>query len=70
MFATKVRYSGVSLGYGISSAIAGGLAPSIATYLVKLDGGNPWFCATYLAVLGVISLVSISIAKETNKRVL
>ncbi len=35
LFGTKVRYSGVSIGYQLASIIAGGLAPIIAVKLLK-----------------------------------
>ncbi len=31
MFPTRMRYSGVSLGYQVTSIVAGSLAPAIAT---------------------------------------
>jgi len=38
MFPTRMRYSGVSLGYQVTSIIAGSLAPIIATILLKNSG--------------------------------
>ena len=35
LFGTKVRYSGVSIGYQLASILAGGLAPLIAVELLK-----------------------------------
>ncbi len=35
LFGTRVRYSGVSVGYQLASIIAGGLAPFIAVALLK-----------------------------------
>ncbi len=34
MFPTRMRYSGVSLGYQVTSIVAGSLAPAIATWLL------------------------------------
>lgn len=34
MFPTRMRYSGVSLGYQVTSIFAGSLAPAIATWLL------------------------------------
>lgn len=35
MFPTRMRYSGVSLGYQVTAIAAGSVAPSIATGLLK-----------------------------------
>ena len=35
MFPTRMRYSGVSLGYQVTSIVAGSLAPIIATLLLS-----------------------------------
>ena len=49
LFGTKVRYSGVSIGYQLASIIAGGLAPIIAVKLLKTYGsGTP--IAMYVAI--------------------
>ena len=65
LFGTNVRYSGVSLGYQLSAAFAGGLAPFIATALLAWAGGNPWPVSIYVAALALISLVSVYLAAET-----
>jgi MFS family permease len=57
-FPPSVRYSGISLAVQTSGAIGGGLAPVIATYFVKLDGGRTGYLSWYLVTLGVIALVS------------
>jgi len=66
LFPTHLRYSGASLGYGLATPLAGGLAPLISTTLVDHDGGAPWLCACYLAVLGAISFFTVAFAKETH----
>ncbi|WP_461024458.1 MFS transporter [Thalassiella azotivora] len=67
LFGTKVRYSGVSIGYQLSSILAGGLAPIIATALLARYG-NGWAIATYLAVCGLISVVAVATYSETRHR--
>jgi MHS family shikimate/dehydroshikimate transporter-like MFS transporter len=57
-FPAEVRYSGISLGVQISGAIGGGIAPLVATYLLKAGGGQPYLIVTYLVVLGVVALGS------------
>ena len=41
LFSTRVRFSGVSIGYQIGSVLGGGLAPLVATALLAAGGGNP-----------------------------
>ncbi len=64
IFSTKVRYSGASLGYQIGSIFGGALAPIIATYLLDLFGGS-FAISVYMAVLCVITLVSVLLLTET-----
>lgn len=68
LFGTRVRYSGASLGYQLASPLAGGLAPLIATALLEYSGGRPWPVAVYLICMGVITLVSVWLAEETNRK--
>lgn len=70
LFGTRVRYSGASLGYQLASPLAGGLAPLIATALLEQSGGKPWPVAVYLIVMAVITLVSVWLAEETNRKAL
>jgi len=65
LFGTRVRYSGISIGYQLSAIIGGGLAPIIATSLVAAGGGDPWPVAAYMAALCVITLVSVLLTTET-----
>jgi metabolite-proton symporter len=65
MFPTRMRYSGVSLGYQVTSIVAGSLAPAIATWL--LDKFETWVpIAVYLAGASVITLVAAWFSRETN----
>lgn len=65
MFPTRMRYSGVSLGYQVTSIVAGSLAPAIATWL--LDRFDSWVpIAVYLAGASVITLVAALFTRETN----
>ncbi|WP_040775510.1 MFS transporter [Rhodococcus rhodnii] len=65
MFPTRMRYSGVSLGYQVTSIVAGSLAPIIATSLLgRFDSSLP--IAIYLAGASVITLVAVWFARETS----
>ncbi|HYF37980.1 MAG TPA: MFS transporter, partial [Prosthecobacter sp.] len=70
LFGTRVRYSGASLGYQLASPLAGGLAPLIATALLKWSHGDPWPVAVYLLGMSVITLVSVWLAEETSRKAL
>jgi MFS transporter, MHS family, shikimate and dehydroshikimate transport protein len=62
LFGTRVRYSGASLGAQLSSVIAGGLSPFIATALLPYGRGP---LAGYLVAMAVITIVSVLLASET-----
>lgn len=67
LFGTRVRYSGVSVGYQLASVIAGGLAPFIAIALLKAyDSG--FAISVYVAVCSLISVVAVVSYGETRKR--
>ncbi len=55
LFDARVRYTGISFVYQFSSVTAGGLTPIIATVLVTMNGGNPWYVCAYVAISGVVS---------------
>ena len=65
MFPTRMRYSGVSLGYQVTSIVAGSLAPLIAVKLLDIYD-SPVPIAIYLAIACAITLVSVVVARETN----
>jgi len=67
LFSTRVRYTGASIGYQLSSVLAGGLAPLIATYLLKVTGKS-WPIALYVVMMGAITFVSVLVAEETSRQ--
>ena len=65
MFPTRMRYSGVSLGYQVTSIVAGSLAPIIAVKL--LDAYDSWLpVALYLAGACAVTLVAVLFSRETK----
>lgn len=65
MFPTRMRYSGVSLGYQVTSIVAGSLAPIIAVRLLdSFDSSVP--IAVYLALACVITVIAVFFARETK----
>ncbi|WP_338703460.1 MFS transporter [Streptomyces sp. Q6] len=67
MFATRMRYSGASIGAQFASVAAGAPAPLIATAL--LEGyGDSTPIALYVIAAALITLVAVGVAKETRHR--
>lgn len=65
MFPTRMRYSGVSLGYQVTSIVAGSLAPIIATAL--LQQYQSWIpVAVYVAAACAVTAVAVITMKETR----
>jgi MFS family permease len=65
MFPTRMRYSGVSLGYQVTSILAGSLAPIIAVALLKqFESWVP--VAIYLLIACAITTVAVITLKETR----
>ncbi len=65
MFPTRMRYSGVSLGYQVTAIFAGSLAPIIAVRLLEIyKSAVP--IAIYLAGAAVITLIALAFTRETK----
>jgi MHS family shikimate/dehydroshikimate transporter-like MFS transporter len=64
LFGTRVRYSGASLGYQLSSVIAGGLSPLIATGLLRRYNAS-WPIALLIIGMAVATIISVYFAAET-----
>lgn len=65
MFPTRMRYSGVSLGYQVTAIFAGSLAPIIAVRLLQTYNSSVPI-ALYLAGAAVITLIALAFARETK----
>jgi MHS family proline/betaine transporter-like MFS transporter len=64
LFPTRLRYSGLSLTYGVGTAVVGGLTPLIATALVESrDTLAPM--AGAMVVLLALAVLSLLLARET-----
>jgi MFS family permease len=65
MFPTRMRYSGVSLGYQVTSIVAGSLAPIIAAALLqRFDSWLP--IALYIVAACAITAVAVLTLRETR----
>ncbi len=57
MFPTRVRYTALSVTYGLAVSIFGGFAPYISTLLIQLTA-DPLAPAYYVMFAGVVSLIA------------
>lgn len=66
LFSTRVRYSGASLIYQLTSVFSGGLAPFIALVLLRTYGVHA--VAGYMAASCALTVVATLCAPETHRR--
>jgi MHS family metabolite:H+ symporter-like MFS transporter len=66
LFEPRVRYTGISFVYQVTSVIAG-LTPLVATYLIQRGGGTPWLVCGYVLLAGVISATCASIIARNGE---
>lgn len=64
IFKSNVRYTGISLGYQIGAAVAGGTAPLIATALLSAYNNSYVPVALYIILASTISLIAISTVRD------
>jgi MFS transporter, MHS family, proline/betaine transporter len=67
IFPLKTRVTSMSFAYSITLALAGGLVPLIATWLIS-QAGSPMAPVFFIMVYGVIGLPIMLGMKETNHR--
>ncbi|MFD1213165.1 MFS transporter [Arthrobacter sp. GCM10027362] len=65
MFPVNVRYSGVSIGYAIGAILGGAFAPLVAELLLA-ETGTTVSIGIYIAALCIVSLIAVSVVKETR----
>jgi MHS family proline/betaine transporter-like MFS transporter len=67
LFPTRLRYSGLSLTFGVASALFGGTAPALATFLVRRTGAalSP---AWYASGVTAVAVACVLLAPETVNR--
>ncbi len=66
LFPTRVRFSGYGIAYNISTAVFGGTAPFLMTYLVGTMG-NTFAPALYIMAAAFLSLVTVLAIRESAK---
>ena len=66
-FTPRLRYSGASLGYHLSSVIAGGPAPIIATALLAWTGSG-YAIACYILFTAIVSVIATTMLPDYTNR--
>jgi MHS family proline/betaine transporter-like MFS transporter len=66
LFATRIRFSGYAISYNLSTAVFGGTAPLLMTYLIG-SLGSIFAPAFYIMVAALLSLVTVLTIRETAK---
>jgi MFS family permease len=66
-FTPRLRYSGCSIGYQLSSVISGGPAPLIATALLAWTGSG-YAIAVYIAICAVVSIIASAMMPDYTDR--
>lgn len=70
IFSAEVRYTGISLGYQIGAAVAGGTAPLVATALLANFNNSYVPVALYIIFTTIISLIAIWAVKDRQGQAL
>ncbi|MHC8517725.1 MFS transporter [Sporosarcina sp. ITBMC105] len=70
IFSAEVRYTGISLGYQIGAAVAGGTAPLVATALLAEFNNSYIPVALYIMFTAVVSLIAIWAVKDRKNQAL
>jgi MHS family shikimate/dehydroshikimate transporter-like MFS transporter len=68
MFDSGVRYSGVSAGREIGTALFGGTAPLIGTALIAVGFGQVWLLAIYIIVALATTGVAVLLGSDNSRR--
>lgn len=69
LFPTYVRYSGFAIGYNFSTAFFAGPSQTVANQLIETTG-NQLVPGWYMAIAGLIGLISILCMRETSQATL
>ncbi|ADU93312.1 MFS transporter [Geobacillus sp. Y412MC52] len=68
IFPSNVRYTGISLGYQIGAALAGGTAPLIATALLAAYGNSYVPVALYIIFVSLVSLIAVWSVRDRKQQ--
>jgi MHS family proline/betaine transporter-like MFS transporter len=64
LFPTRVRYSGICLGFNLTAVLVGGFSPYIATWLIA-ETGDKSAPAYFLMAMAIITLGTLLTVRET-----
>ncbi|THE12220.1 MFS transporter [Bacillus timonensis] len=64
IFKSNVRYTGITLGYQIGAALAGGTAPLVATALLAAFNNSYVPVALYIILTAAISLIAVATVRD------
>lgn len=65
LFPTRLRYTGLSIGYNVASALFGGTAPLIATLFIQWSG-NTLAPSFYLSLCAIVSLTVVLTLRDSD----
>ena len=68
LYPTKVRYTGISLNWGIAILVFGGFTPFINTYLVDVTGNSVAPAFWVMAIAGLSGLAMLMTKDPTNTK--
>jgi MHS family shikimate/dehydroshikimate transporter-like MFS transporter len=68
LFGTKVRYSGISLGFQAGAAIGGGLTPLLGAAFVGWTNGATWPLSLLLILLSMATAIAVFASREMSGR--
>jgi MFS family permease len=64
LFDTPVRYSGVSLVYGLGTILSVPLMPLLVTSILSTSDNRPWLVGSYMCAAGMISAMCVAAMKR------
>jgi MFS transporter, MHS family, shikimate and dehydroshikimate transport protein len=66
LFGTRIRYSGISLGFQIGAAIGGGITPLLAAAVSGWSNGATWPVSVFLIILSIATTVAVVGSRERS----
>jgi MHS family proline/betaine transporter-like MFS transporter len=69
LFPTRVRYSGMAIGFNIAIIAGGGLAPYVSSKLVVLTG-SPLGASLYVMFAALVAILTLSTVRDIRKETL
>jgi len=67
LFPARLRFSGFAIAREVTSPLAGGLAPIVATGLLAANAGSPTYVCFYVVGLAALTTVSLLLAPATSR---